>query len=271
MGNFCINCGAKLEKDYNFCINCGTKVDNPPKHDSPSKNSGSDWYEKEKAKNEVKRIMGGRLFFNTSFNVKLRSNDLGYETGDLIRKRIEQEIDSGQIKSGGVEFRVNQLIHEYKIKKETRIAKEKEEEKKKLKMIDEIFESEEIRTEIRKNNINQTDVSSIKATLKNKLIDKRENIDEREIKHFIKTVLDNLGEEQKKARIAKEKEMNHVKIEENKMKHGGYCSLNCRHCYEEFFDGGGGIVGDFDSEGYTEYYCRLGHSIVHGRFCEDYE
>jgi hypothetical protein len=47
--------------------------------------------------------------------------------------------------------------------------------------------------------------------------------------------------------------------------------LNCRHCYEEFIDSGGGIVGDFDSEGYVEYYCRLGHPISFGRFCEDYD
>ncbi len=273
MGNFCINCGAQLRKDDNFCSNCGTKID---KSDIEQRNqtskSAPNSIEKEKAKKELKRVVGGGISFNKTFTNELLRNGLDIiGTGKAIRQQVENEIESGQIKSGGVEFRVNQLIHEYKIKKETRIAKEKEEEKKKLKMIDEIFESEEIRTEIRKNNINQTDVSSIKATLKNKLIDKRENIDEREIKHFIKTVLDNLGEEQKKARIAKEKEMNHVKIEENKMKHGGYCSLNCRHCYEEFFDGGGGIVGDFDSEGYTEYYCRLGHSIVHGRFCEDYE
>lgn len=52
---------------------------------------------------------------------------------------------------------------------------------------------------------------------------------------------------------------------------GGYCGLSCRHCYEEFFDSGGGIVGDFDSGGYTEYYCHLGHPICNGRYCEDYE
>lgn len=199
MGNFCINCGAKLEKDYNFCINCGTKVDKSnPKHDNPSKNTVSHQYEKERAKNEVKRIMGGRIFFNTSFNVKLRSNGLGYETGDLIRKRIEQEIDSGQIESGDVEGRINQLIHEYRIEKEKRIAEEE-------------------------------------------------------------------------ARIAREKEMRSQKIETNKPSRGGYCSIHCRHYREEFLDSYGGIVGDFDSGGYVEYYCSLGHSISHGSYCKDYE
>lgn len=77
--------------------------------------------------------------------------------------------------------------------------------------------------------------------------------------------------EQEKTKIAKEKEMRNRKKEYAKPAHGGYCSLNCRHCYEEFLDSGGGIVGDFDSDGYVEYYCHLGHSIVYGRYCEDYE
>ncbi len=77
-------------------------------------------------------------------------------------------------------------------------------------------------------------------------------------------------EERIKAK-AKEREMKNRKIERNERVRGGYCSLNCRHCYEEFFDSGGGIVGDFDSGGYSEYYCRLGHRISYGSFCEDYE
>ncbi|MBQ2652770.1 MAG: zinc-ribbon domain-containing protein [Methanobrevibacter sp.] len=69
----------------------------------------------------------------------------------------------------------------------------------------------------------------------------------------------------------KEKEIAPTKIEKNKMTRGGYCGLSCRHCYEEFLDSGGGITGDFDSDGYVEYYCHLGHSVAYGRFCEDYE
>lgn len=97
---------------------------------------------------------------------------------------------------------------------------------------------------------------------------------------LLKSMQDNM--EKEKTRIAKEKEeerkkarsvkkMSSEKIKENKMTHGGHCSLGCRHCYEEFLDSGGGIVGDFDSGGYTEYYCRLGHSVSLGSFCEDYE
>lgn len=52
---------------------------------------------------------------------------------------------------------------------------------------------------------------------------------------------------------------------------GGYCSLNCRYCYEEFFDSHGVIVGNFDNYGYSEYYCQLGHSVNFGSFCKYYE
>ena len=85
-----------------------------------------------------------------------------------------------------------------------------------------------------------------------------------------KKKLEKVNKEQK-IRIKKEKEICSKKIEKNNIVHGGYCSLKCRHSYEEFIDSGGGIVGDFDSEGYVEYYCRLGHSLSFGRFCEDYE
>ena len=260
MANFCTNCGSKLEGYYNYCINCGTKID---KSDNPSSNQYSDSMEKKKAKRELKRVVGGSWVYNTTFINALIENGLDWhKDGKAIRQQVEKEIDSGQIKSAEVEYRVNQLILEYKIKNE--------EAKKKLKTADEIFESAEIKLEISKNNIGQTQVVSIKNSLKYKIINKRDDMSEEEIKYFIKTELQKAGKEQKKARIAKEREMNR-KIEVNKRTNGGYCDLNCRHCYEEFIDGGGSIVGDFDSEGYVDYYCHLGHSISFGSFCEDYE
>ena len=75
----------------------------------------------------------------------------------------------------------------------------------------------------------------------------------------------------KKAKITKRKEVTNKKTEENITIRGGYCSLNCRHCYEELLDSGGGIVGDYEIDGNVEYYCSLGHSISYGSFCEDYE
>ena len=69
-----------------------------------------------------------------------------------------------------------------------------------------------------------------------------------------------------------EKEMNTKRVEKNEMDYGGYCGFNCKHYYEEIIDGGGGISGDYDDDMCgVEYYCNLGHPLVDGRFCEDYE
>ena len=263
MANYCTNCGNKLRKDDNFCTNCGTKID---KSDiNQLLKSSPDSMEKKKAKKELKRVVGGRLSYSNTFRSALLENGLDLiTTGNTIRQQVEKEIDSGQIKSGGVEFRVNQLIAEYKIKKEK--------ENKKLKTIDEIFESEEIKSEIRNSKIDQTGVISIKDSLKDKLIDKRENMNEEEIKQFIKTELKKASKKQVPARITKEKEISRKKIEKNEPIYGGYCSLSCRHCYEEIIDSGGGITADYSEDMCgVDYYCELGHSIAYGSFCEDYE
>ena len=65
--------------------------------------------------------------------------------------------------------------------------------------------------------------------------------------------------------------MRSKKKEKNEIIHGGYCDLNCRHCYEEILNSEGGIEGDYTIGGYVEYYCNLGHSISFGSFCQDYE
>lgn len=199
MGNFCTNCGAKLENDYNFCINCGAKVEKSyTKQIIHSFKSDPHFHEKEKARNELKRVVGGVFLFNVSFSEELRRNGLGFDTGQSIKQQIEKEIESGQIKSEDVEARKDQLMWQYKIENEKRIA-------------------------------------------------------------------------EKNARIAKEKEIRSKKIVNSKPARGGYCSFNCIHYREEFFDGYGGIVGDMDMEGYVEYYCNLGHQIANGSYCKDYE
>ena len=199
MDNFCINCGAKIGKDYNYCINCGAKIDKSDIKDNHNTfKSIPDNYEKEKARNKLKQIVGGKIFFKKTFSDELRRNGLSFYTGENIKETLEKEISSGQLKSEEVESRMNQLIQEYKIKKDNMQAEEN-------------------------------------------------------------------------ARIAKENEMRLKTIENNNMTHGGYCSFNCIHYREEFLDSYGGIVGDFDSEGYVEYYCNLGHNISNGSFCKDYE
>ena len=274
MANFCTNCGSKLEDNYNYCINCGTKIDksdiNPH---NPSSNQYSDAMEKKKAKKELKRVVGGSLIYNKTFGGELLENGLDIViTGKAIRQQVEKEIDSGQIKSGGVEFRVNQLILEYKIKKE--------EEEKKLEMIDEIFESEEITSQIRNSKIEQVYIISIKDSLKDKIINKKENMSEGEIRYYVKNELIKASKEMEKAKIAREmekvkiareKEMGSKEIEGNERTRGGYCDLSCRHCREELLDSRGGIVGDYVDGGMFEYYCLLGHQISYGKFCEYYE
>lgn len=228
----------------NFCTNCGTKI---RKEDNFCTNCGT-------------KIIKEDIFC-INCGTKL-------EKEDNFCINCGTKIDKPDMKQSKHLFK---SVYDSIEKDRERKAKKKEEEKKKLKTIDKIFESEEIKSEIRKNNISQIYVFSIKDSLKNKLIDKREEMSDEEIKYFIKIELEKANKEQIKVRIKREKEIRSKIIEKKEIVHGNKCNLNCRHCYEEFLDGGGGIVGDFDSEGYVEYYCRLGHSISFGRFCEDYE
>lgn len=158
------------------------------------------------------------------------------------------------------------------INKSVKTPKEKEEEKKKkLEIIDEILGSDEIKSEIIENKCDLIHIIYIKDKLIDKIINQEVNMSERTIKYYIKNELKKIRitTEIEEARIELEKEMASKKIEESHMTQGGYCDSSCINYYEEFLDSGGGIVGDFDSEGYVEYYCRLGHSL--GGFCKDYE
>lgn len=224
----------------NFCTNCGTKI---REDDKFCTNCGA----------EI--IKDDDSCFCTNCGTKIRKDD---KFCTNCGTKIENKYSS-------------KSAHDIIEKEMERIDKQNEEDKKKSKMIDEIFESEEIRSEIRKNNVGEIHVICLKNSLKDKLTNKRENMGEEEIKHSIKTELKKVSEEQEKARITKEKETSSYKITENEMTHGGYCNLSCIHCYEEFLDSGGEIVGDFTGDGIYEYYCNLGHTVYYGSFCEDYE
>ena len=103
--------------------------------------------------------------------------------GDNFCANCGTKIDKSDIK----QKKPLKFVRDILEKEMDKIAKEQEEAHNKLKTIDEIFESEEIKTEIRKNNVGQKHVISIKDQLKNKLILKREIMNEEEIKNFIKT------------------------------------------------------------------------------------
>jgi hypothetical protein len=276
MGNFCTNCGFKLRKEDNFCSNCGTRIDKSyMKQNNPSPNQNTDNIEKINAKQKLDEVLGCVLSFGNAFKKTVKYYGLDYfETKKVIRSQVEKEIDSGQITREGVEYRVNQLLLEYK----TKWDKEKEEERKKSKMIEEILESEEIRTEIRKNNIGQEWVTFIKRQLQAKMIYKKENMDEDEIKDYIKIELKKEREAQEKRRI--EEEERKRKLEEQEMIRqemiangdAGYCGLECRYFREEFLDEYGGIDADFNPGGAgVDYRCELGYSAYPGNFCEYYE
>ena len=273
MANFCTNCGTRLEKDYKFCTNCGTRID-----DSDVKQNGypvmSDSEEIKKAKKELKRVIGGRLTYNQEFLKALSDNGIDTVHNRLaIRQQVMEEIESGEIKTGGVEYRVYQLILEYK----TRSEKEKEDEMKRLKLIVEILDCEEITSQIRKNKNNPTYVSSMKAKLKEMLISKKEIAGEYEIRQFIKNELKKEKEkeikarqEEKKARILEEITKNTTPIEKNETE-GGYCNYSCKYYIEQYIDMNGGMDFDFSGDEIIDYYCSLGHSLAYGSFCKYYE
>ena len=91
MDNFCINCGAKIGKDYNYCINCGAKIDKSDIKDNHNTfKSIPDNYEKEKARNKLKQIVGGKIFFKKTFSDELRRNGLSFYTGENIKETLEK-------------------------------------------------------------------------------------------------------------------------------------------------------------------------------------
>lgn len=217
-----------------------------------------------KAKKELKRVIGGRLSYNQKFINELASygiNDIN--TRLAIRRQVQTEIESGKIQSSQVESRVYQLIPEYKII----IEKEKEEERKRLKMIDEILDSEEILSEIRKNKNNRMSVTSIKNNLKEKIINKKELAREDEIRSFIKNELKKARQEEEIIRIFEKRTMTSNKTEKN----GGYCSYGCRHYREEYISIDGSMGFDFTGSEIIDHYCALGHRVSYGNFCKYYQ
>ncbi len=262
--NFCMNCGTKLGKDDKFCINCGTRLDGPNSTQNNHSFKSRPDMEKESAKRELERVIGRGIFYNKTFRKELFKNDLEiFTTGKSIRQQVEKEIDSGKIRSGDVQSRVNQLIQEHKIesdRQKVRRFEEKQEEKKKIKMINDLFESEEIKSEIRKNRVDEFNVILIKDRLKRKIVKHGHNMTEVQIKQYLKNEFEKYG-------IPKQRETESIKVEKN----GGYCSFNCIHYCEEFLGSEGEIVGDFTSDGVVDHYCNLGHSVSYGSFCQYYE
>ena len=267
MPNFCIKCGFKLGKDDNFCMNCGAPVDRSDERLKLRYES----MEKHNAKQRLNSVAGGTFFLTKYFKDSLRYYGLDSAAGFAIKEQVEKEIESGQIKAGGVVYRINQLLPEYQIKMEI--------EREKLRIFDEIIESPEIQSEISKFHTG-SEINRLKVNLRNEIKDNNKKMSEEEIRDFINGRVNKINREKERARIAEEnarieRERARIAREEEIRRKleagiGGYCGLSCAHCYEEFLDSRGGIIGDFSSDGSYEYYCRLGHSVSIGSYCEDY-
>ncbi len=160
------------------------------------------------------------------------------------------KLDNSNKLNKTVLFRVNQLMSEM--------------EKEKIKMIDEIFESGEIKSEIMK-------IGPISADyIKDKIIHNKENMSEDEIRYFIKTELKKQIESQKIKEISKNKKEQDASVK--RTGNENFCGFGCKYFHEEFLDENGGMVDHIDPEGAgVDYYCDLGHSVYSGNFCEYYE
>jgi len=181
---FCTNCGNKLDDDDAFCTKCGAKVDDYNDNENKSLfKSIQDDMDKKKAKKELKKLMGGGLLSNSNFSIKLAQNGLDFKDKQAIRNQLEKEIDAGQIRSGYVENRGNEILDEY-------ITKADEQRNQRNEYIKELFESDAIKSKIEEFGISESEAISIKHSLQNKSINKNEKVVKGEIKYDIITELE---------------------------------------------------------------------------------
>ncbi len=197
MANFCTNCGTKLEKDASFCTNCGTKVVNSNSKETQSLFPTLQDKEIKMAKKELKRLCGG-FSLNDRFRTELTKYGIRTHyyigengsrdfVGSDIKKQLKTEINSGQIKTGSVEFRLNELMLEHK----TKIEKGK-------RIIDELFESEDTQSKIKENKIDESQINSIKHILQHTKVNAIEEKDiETEIRLNLNTQLEKKSLENK--------------------------------------------------------------------------
>ena len=277
---FCTKCGTRLDDYDNFCSNCGERIVYP-RSGNPSPGS-PEYNEKRQAIKTLERIIGGR--FTSGYAFKKSVKEYGMDsivTGRAIKKQVEKEINAGLITSGGVEYRVNQLILECKKRMENLKALER----KRLKMVDDVFESQEIKSGMKKINADQIWANEVKTKLKDRIIFGKEKLTEDEMRKYINNEIFRVSQQQreemiKQAKIeairkrqkAEEEERREImRMIENGEIPGGFCSMNCVYFHEEYLDANGGSVGDFDAEGCVEYYCGLGNALCRGNYCSDYK
>ena len=212
----------------NFCINCGTKV---KKGDKFCSNCGT------------------KIINDDNFCIHCGGE---IRDGDKFCIHCGTKIDKFHIKSN------NSLEDSIE---NNGITQKEELVKRKFEVIDELYESEEIQTLIRENNLFEYEIGYIKIKLR-KMVRANNKISADELKDYLKNELNKVIEDKRKR---KEKLMG------TNTASGGYCGLDCVHYCTEYLSYDEGVVGDFGVGDYCEYYCSFGHSIYEGSYCKDFE
>ena len=273
--NFCIHCGGEIRDGDKFCIHCGTKIDkfhiksNNSLEDSIENNGITQKEELVKRKFEVI----DELYESEEIQTLIRENNLfEYEIGNIkfkLRKyvKINNKISDDKLKNNLIK-ELNKVIEEnpqrkapMEINKKLEENTQKREEKRKFKLINQLYESVEIQTLIRENNLFEYEIGYIKIKLR-KMVRANNKISADELKDYLKNELNKVIEDKRKR---KEKLMG------TNTASGGYCGLDCVHYCTEYLSYDEGVVGDFGVGDYCEYYCSLGHSIYEGSYCKDFE
>lgn len=162
MVKFCTNCGTKLEKEDLFCIKCGTKVNQESHIQKSSINPKQCEKEKKKAIKKLDEITG-KHFLSENFKKELSKCGLERFDGNLITGQLRREINNCQIKSENLENRMINLMFKRKLEQEGEYETFKAIGE--FKVIEELFESNDIKSKIKENYMSFSQLISIKNNL----------------------------------------------------------------------------------------------------------
>ena len=153
----------------------------PKKTNEASKNKNNDYKNNDKQDmKKAKKILSnrtGRFFLlKTEFQNEAEEYGLTLKESRRIKEMVKKEIDNGKLKSQTVDDRIDYLLSNYK-----ELRKEYDENR--IKYIEELFETEEIKHEIKIYELTEPRVSKIKKSLKDLITtDYIDKYSEKEIK-----------------------------------------------------------------------------------------
>ena len=287
---FCIHCGTKIDK---FHIKSNNSLEDSIENNGITQKEElvkrkfeviDELYESEEIQtlireNNLFEYEIGNIKFKLRKYVKINNkisddklkNNLIKELNKVIEDKRKQELmeikklEENTQNDEKTKFKViednRQRKEPMEINKKLEQNTQKREEKRKFKLINQLYESVEIQTLIRENNLFEYEIGYIKIKLR-KLVRANNKISADELKDYLKNELNKVIEDKRKR---KEKLMG------TNTASGGYCGLDCVHYCTEYLSYDEGVVGDFGVGDYCEYYCSLGHSIYEGSYCKDFE